>query len=109
VDDGTSFPGEAFRQWICDFYQHNKLVKGEIWLRGRRVDPSKVTASLLNTAGAKNIICPVSQTEATMDLVGSEDKEHLILDAGHVGLLTSPAAKETFWPRIEKWLEAHSR
>jgi len=109
VDDGTPFPGEAFRQWIRDFYQHNKLVKGEIWLRGRRVDLSNVRASLLNIAGAKDIICPLSQTEATIDLVGSEDKEHLILDAGHVGLLAAPAAKETFWPRIETWLEAHSR
>jgi polyhydroxyalkanoate synthase len=109
VDDGTPFPGEAFRQWVRDFYQHNKLVKGEIWLRGRRVDLSNVRASLLNIAGAKDIICPLSQTEATMDLVGSEDKEHLILDAGHVGLLASPAAKETFWPRIETWLEARSR
>src|SRR5918994_1297282 len=109
VDDGTPFPGEAFRQWIRDFYQHNKLVKGEIWLRGRRVDLSNVRASLLNIAGAKDIICPLSQTEATIDFLGSEDKEHLILDAGHVGLLASPAAKETFWPRIETWLEAHSR
>ena len=103
------FPGEAFRQWVRDFYQHNKLVKGEIWLRGRRVDLSKVTASLLNIARAKGIICPLSQTEATMDLVRDEDKEHLILDAGHVGLLASPAAKETFWPHIEDSLQARSR
>lgn len=109
VDDGTPFPGDAFRQWIRNFYQRNNLVKGEIRLRGRRVDLSNVTASLLNIAGAKDVICPPSQTEATMDLVGSEDKEHLILDAGHVGLLASPAARETFWPRIEDWLRARSR
>jgi polyhydroxyalkanoate synthase len=109
VDDGTPFPGEAFRQWIRNFYQRNKLVKGEIRLRGRRVDLSNVAASLLNIAGAKDVICPPSQTEATMDLVGSEDKEHLVLDAGHVGLLASPAARETFWPRIEDWLQARSR
>jgi polyhydroxyalkanoate synthase len=85
------------------------LVKGEIRLRGRRVDLSQVEASLLNISGAKDIICPLSQTEATMDLVGSEDKEHLILDAGHVGLITSPAAREIFWPRIANWLESRSR
>ena len=44
-----------------------------------------------------------------MDLVGSEDKEHMILDAGHVGLMASLEAKETFWPRIENWLETRSR
>jgi polyhydroxyalkanoate synthase len=109
VDDGTPFPGGAFRQWVRDFYQRNRLVEGEISLRGRRVDLSNVTASLLNVAGTKDAICPLSQTEATMDLVGSRDKEHLILDSGHVGLLASPAARETFWPRIVDWLEPRSR
>ena len=109
VDDGTPFPGEAFKQWVRDFYQRNKLIKGEIELRGRRVDLSKIECSLLNIAGAKDIICPPSQTEATMDVVGSRDKEHLILDAGHVGLMASPEAKEIFWPRIRGWLEPRSK
>ena len=109
VDDGTPFPGEAFRQWIRDFYQRNKLIEGEIGLRGRRVDLSEIECSLLNIAGAKDIICPLSQTEATMELVGSRDKEHLILDAGHVGLMASPEAKESFWPQIRGWLEPRSK
>ncbi len=109
VDDGTPFPGEAFRQWVRDFYQKNKLIKGEIELRGRRVDLSEIEGSLLNIAGAKDIICPLSQTEATMDLVRSQDKEHLILDAGHVGLMASPEARKTFWPQMENWLEPRSQ
>ncbi len=64
--------------------------------------------SLLNIAAAKDIICPLSQTEATMDLVGSQDKEHLIFDAGHVGLIASPQAREAFWPQIANWLETRS-
>jgi polyhydroxyalkanoate synthase len=109
VDDATPFPGEAFRQWVREFYQKNKLVKGEIALCGRRVDLSNVKASLLNIAGTKDIVCPLSQTEATMDLVRSQDKEHLILDAGHVGLMASPEAKESFWPRITCWLGPRSQ
>jgi polyhydroxyalkanoate synthase len=73
------------------------------------VDLSNARASLLNIAGAKDIISPLSQTRATMDLVRSQDREHLILDAGHVGLMASPEARETFWPRIEDWLETRSR
>src|SRR5215218_2118247 len=38
VDDSVPFPGKAFWQWIRDFYQKNKLVKGELELRGQRVD-----------------------------------------------------------------------
>ncbi len=39
VDDSVPFPGKAFRQWIRDFYQKNKLVKGELELRGATGGP----------------------------------------------------------------------
>jgi polyhydroxyalkanoate synthase len=109
VDDGTPFPGEAFRQWIRDFYQKNKLSKGEIELRGQRVDLSNIACPLLNIAGSKDFICPVAQAEATMGLVGSQDKEFLVLDAGHVGLMVSAVAKDELWPRVRDWLEPRSK
>jgi polyhydroxyalkanoate synthase subunit PhaC len=109
VDDGIPFPGEAFRQWIRDFYQHNKLVKGEFELRGRRVDLSNIRCPVLNIAGEKDFICPLPQAEGAMDLIGSQDKEFLALDAGHIGLMTSPVAKNELWPRVRDWLEPRSR
>jgi polyhydroxyalkanoate synthase subunit PhaC len=108
VKDGTPFPGAAFKQWIRDFYQENKLVKGEITLRGRRVDLSNIKAPLLNIAGKKDHICPLSQAESMTDLVSSEDKEFFVLDAGHVGLLTGRSAKKNLWPKINSWLETRS-
>jgi len=108
VDDGVPFPGEAFRRWIRDFYQQNKLVKGEMKLRGHRVDLSNIECPVLNIAGSKDIICPLPQAEATMSLVGSEDKEFLVLDAGHVGLMCGPVARNEIWPRIRDWLGPRS-
>jgi polyhydroxyalkanoate synthase len=109
VNDGIPFAGAAFRQWIREFYQQNKLVKGEIKLRGRRVDLSNITCAVLNIAGKKDHICTVPQAEATMNAISSEDKEFFVLDAGHVGLLTGSDAKRTLWPKISTWLELHSR
>jgi polyhydroxyalkanoate synthase len=109
VDDGVPFPGEAFRRWIKDFYQQNKLAMGELELRGRRVDLSNIECRVLNIAGEKDFICPLSQAEATMDLVSSEDKEFLVVDAGHVGLMGGQVAKEGLWPWITDWLEPRSR
>jgi polyhydroxyalkanoate synthase subunit PhaC len=108
VDDGVPFPGAAFRQWVRDFYQQNKLVKGELELRGHRVDMSEIKCSVLNIAGRKDYICPVSQARTTTDLVGSQDKEFLVLDAGHVGLMCSPVAREELWPRVRDWLGPRS-
>jgi polyhydroxyalkanoate synthase len=108
VDDGVTFPGEAFRQWIRDFYQQNKLARGELELRGRRVELSNIMCPVLDIAGNKDFICPLSQARPTMDLVGSEDKEMLVLDAEHVGLMAGPVARGELWPSIGAWLGARS-
>jgi polyhydroxyalkanoate synthase subunit PhaC len=108
VDDTVPFAGEAFRGWIEDFYRRNKLAKGELELRGRRVDLSNVECPILNIAGSKDRICPLPQAEATMELVSSPDKRFLALDAGHVGLIVGPAAREEMWPCTGGWLELRS-
>ena len=108
VNDGTPFPGEAFKQWIKCFYRQNMLVKGEMKLRGRQVDLSNITCPLLNIAGKKDHICFLGQAEPTMDLISSEDKEFFVLDAGHVGLLTGRGAKQGLWPKVSSWLEERS-
>ncbi|MBE3561437.1 MAG: alpha/beta fold hydrolase, partial [Ktedonobacteraceae bacterium] len=109
VNDGVPFPGAAFKQWIRDFYQQNKLVKGEINFRGRRVDLSNITCPVISIAGRKDHICTVPMAEAAIKLVSSRDKEFFTLDAGHVGLLTGSDARRGLWPKLRHWLEQRSR
>jgi len=108
VDDGVPFPGEAFRSWVLDFYRHDRLARGELELRGRRVDLSNVCAPLLNVAGREDRICPLPQAEAAMDFVGTPDRELLALNAGHVGLMAGPIARREFWPHLADWLSQRS-
>ncbi len=108
VNDGPPFPGEAFKQWIRDFYQQNKLVKGEMKLRGKTTDLSKIEIPFLSIAGKKDHICTLPQAEAVMDLISSKDKEFFVLDAGHVGLLTGRGAKKGLWPKVSGWLKTRS-
>ncbi len=108
VDDGVPFPGAAFRAWIRDFYGHNRLARCELTLRGRRVDLSNIGCPVLNIAGSKDFICPLPRAEPTMGLVGSRDKEFLVLDAGHVGLMAGPVARNEMRPRMRDWLGPRS-
>ena len=73
------------------------------------MDLSNIECPVLNIAGKKDFICTPSQADGAMDLISSRDKEFLALDAGHVGLMTSPVAKNELWPRIRDWLEPRSR
>ncbi|HEX9412003.1 MAG TPA: class III poly(R)-hydroxyalkanoic acid synthase subunit PhaC [Ktedonobacterales bacterium] len=109
VNDGIPFAGAAFRQWIHDFYQRNALVRAELQVRGRQVDPANITCPLLAIAGRKDHICTLSQAEAIMRVVASPDKELLVLDAGHVGLLTGSEAKTQLWPKVRGWLAPRSK
>jgi len=107
VDDAAPFPGEVFRRWVQDFYQGDKLVRGEVELRGRRVDLSRIGCAVLNISGKKDHIVPTSKTEATTALARSQDKESLSLDAGHVGMLIGPGAKD-LRVRLRDWLSPRS-
>jgi poly(3-hydroxyalkanoate) synthetase len=94
-------------------YQHNKLVKGELNYRQRRVDLSSTECTVLSIVRKKDCIYRLPQTESAMDLtldlmislISSWDKGFLAVDVGHVGLTTSPVAKNELWPRrVRDWL-----
>ena len=51
LNDGIPFPGEAYRQWISEFYQENKLINDELYIRGHKVELSNIKANVLNIAG----------------------------------------------------------
>jgi polyhydroxyalkanoate synthase len=108
VNDGVPFPGAAFRQWIGDFYQQNKLAKGELQLRGRRVDLANIVCPMLVIASKQDHICTLPQAEAALRLTGSQDKEFFTLNAGHIGLLIGSGARASMWPRLRNWLETRS-
>jgi polyhydroxyalkanoate synthase subunit PhaC len=108
VTDGIPFPGEAYRQWIREFYQQNKLIKGELMIRGRRVDLQNIKANVLNIAASRDHIAMPHQVEALMNVVSSEDKEYVLMETGHVSVVFGPKAVKETYPTIGDWLEQRS-
>ncbi|MFC7392171.1 class III poly(R)-hydroxyalkanoic acid synthase subunit PhaC [Scopulibacillus cellulosilyticus] len=108
VADGIPFPGEAYRQWIRDFYQHNKLIKGELVIRGRKVDLKNITANILNLSAERDHIAQPHQVEALMNAVSSKDKEYVSLPTGHVSVTFGPKAVKVTYPTVGNWLEKRS-
>jgi len=108
VDDAAPFPGETFRRWVGDFYQRDKLVKGEMELRGHRVGLSNIQCAVLNISGKWDHVVSPSQTAATSALARGSDKEYVSLNAGHVGMLVGPGAGGGLWPRVREWLAPRS-
>ncbi|WP_372442155.1 class III poly(R)-hydroxyalkanoic acid synthase subunit PhaC [Metabacillus bambusae] len=109
VSDGIPFPGEAYRQWIRDFYQQNKLIKGELVIRGRKVNLKNITANVLNMSADKDHIAQPHQVKALMDVISSKDKEYVSLPTGHVSVTFGPKAVKITYPTVVDWLEKRSK
>lgn len=108
LNDGIPFPGEAYRQWIRDFYQHNKLIKGEFVVRGRKVNLGEITANVLNLSGATDIIAQPHQVEALMGAISSKDKEYVNLPVGHTSITFGGKASRITYPTVADWLQERS-
>jgi polyhydroxyalkanoate synthase subunit PhaC len=108
VSDGIPFPGEAYRQWIRDFYQQNKLIKGDLVIRGRKVNLQNITANVLNLSAEKDHIAQPHQVKALMDVISSKDKEYVTLPTGHVSITFGPKAVKVTYPTVGDWLEKRS-
>lgn len=108
VADNPPFAGRAYREWITWMYQENRLVRGEVVLRGERVDLADVDASLLVVTADADHIAPRHSTMPFLDLVTCPDVTHLDRAGGHIGLMAGSKARRELWPDIAAWLETRS-
>jgi polyhydroxyalkanoate synthase len=109
VTDLVPMTGGAFRQLIDDLYRNNRLMKGELMLRGERVDVGRIRASFLNVIATADHITPPCQSGSIMDKVASTDKEVLRIRGGHIGIMAGNDARKQTWPQIDNWLSARSK
>jgi polyhydroxyalkanoate synthase subunit PhaC len=109
VTDNIPLAGGAFRQLIVDLYRNDRLMKGEMMIRGQRVDLRRLRASLLTVIAGGDHITPPCQSEAVLSKIGSTDKEIFHVAGGHIGIMAGSNAHKLTWPHIDGWLGTRSR
>ena len=103
--EGPDHAGEAYRQFIKEFFQENKLIKNEIELGGRRVDLGNVTMPVLNVYANQDNLVPPKSTQALARYVGTKDYSELEIPTGHIGLYVSGKSQKILAPGIANWLK----
>src|SRR2546428_1898963 len=58
ANEYVAFPGEFFRQWVRDFYQDNKLYRGELVMGGRTVRLERLPWSVFVGGAQGGYIAP---------------------------------------------------
>lgn len=94
IFDSPAQAGEAYRKFIEDLYQENKLVKGEPDIGGRRVDLRRITLPLLNVYATEDHLVPPASSIPLNDPVGSEDKTLYGFPGGHIGIYVSSRSRK---------------
>jgi polyhydroxyalkanoate synthase len=108
IFDSPDQAGEAFREFMRDFYQGNKLVRGGLSIGGRAVDLGKITMPVLNIFAEQDHLVPPDSSRALKNLVGSKDYSQIAFKGGHIGIYVSGRAQREVPPAIHDWLRARS-
>lgn len=107
--DHVAFPGRVAKQCVDLLVRQNALLADTLRLGGRRVSLRDVRVPFLNVVAAKDHIVPPGAARPLLDLVGSQQKDELLLEAGHIGLAVGRHAQQKTIPQIADFLRAHSR
>jgi polyhydroxyalkanoate synthase len=105
IFDSPDQAGEAFRQFLKDFYQGNKLIKGEVEIGGRKVDLKNVIHPVLNVYATEDHLVPPASSRPLERFVGSRDVTTVAFPGGHIGIYVSARAQKELAPLIARWLK----
>ncbi len=105
IFDSPDQAGEAFRQFIKDFYQGNKLISGGVEIGGERVDLKDIRLPVLNIYAEQDHLVPPSASRPLREAVGSTDYSELSFKGGHIGIYVSGRAQREVPGAIHAWLD----
>jgi polyhydroxyalkanoate synthase len=108
IADNPPFPAQAFRQWVTWIYKENRLARGLLRIRDRRVDLRRIEQALLILTADQDHIVPPANSIPLLDLTASTDATHLAKPGGHIGLMAGSKAKHQIWPELADWLKQRS-
>ncbi|MBF0611737.1 MAG: class III poly(R)-hydroxyalkanoic acid synthase subunit PhaC [Magnetococcales bacterium] len=105
IFDSPDQAGEAFRQFIKDFYQKNALIKGEVFIGSSRVDLARINMPVLNVYATEDHLVPPPASLILKEKVTSKDYTEYPFKGGHIGIYVSGTAQKEIPPYIANWLK----
>jgi polyhydroxyalkanoate synthase len=104
IFDSPDQAGEAFRQFIKDFYQGNKLIEGGLSIGDKPVDTKNIKMPVLNIFAEQDHLVPPSASRPLKNVIGTKDYTELAFKGGHIGIYVSGRAQREVPTAIHDWL-----
>ena len=106
IFDSPDQAGEAFRQFVKDFFQKNGLINGGIRIGPHEIELRNITMPVLNVYATQDHLVPPDASRALRFHVGTDDYDEVTFDGGHIGIYVSGKAQREVPPAIGAWLAA---
>lgn len=106
-------PAEFYIETVKTVFQEALLAKGELVVRGRKIDPRVIQrTALLTVEGERDDICSVGQTAAAHEICASLRphlrRHHLQAGVGHYGTFSGKRWERQIYPVIKNLVLATS-
>jgi len=108
IFDSPAQAGEAYREFIKQFYQDNNLIKAGVKIGDKTVNLEDITVPILNIYARDDHLVPPDASKALAGCVSSTDYTELEFPGGHIGIYVSNKAREMLPPAIAGWLAKRS-
>jgi polyhydroxyalkanoate synthase len=108
IFDSPDQAGESYRQFLKDFYQQNKLIKGEIMIGDKPVSLNHITMPVLNLYAEKDHLVPPESSLALQEYVSTSDYTAKGFPVGHIGMYVSGRVQKNLPPTIAEWVKARA-
>ncbi|MEM8771176.1 MAG: class I poly(R)-hydroxyalkanoic acid synthase [Pseudomonadota bacterium] len=96
--DATRMPKKVHLFYLREFYQHNRLAKGEMMMGGERLDLGDVDIPIFMQAGETDHIAPHNSVYKTARLFASKNNDkvtYMLAGSGHIaGVVNHPDKKK---------------
>ncbi len=96
--DATRMPKNVHLFYLREFYQHNRLAKGEMVIDGERLDLGEIDIPIFMQAGETDHIAPHNSVYRTARLFASKGNDkvtYMLAGSGHIaGVVNHPDKKK---------------
>ncbi|MEO0362424.1 MAG: class I poly(R)-hydroxyalkanoic acid synthase, partial [Pseudomonadota bacterium] len=112
--DSTSMPAKVHHYYLETFYNENALVKGEVEIKGAKIDLADIKMPIYHLSSREDHIAPAASVYRGAKLLKNAKNRFVVAGSGHIAGVVNPPAlgKYQHWVRpgirqesLEDWLD----
>lgn len=108
ASDMLPLAGRYFKETTEQLMWDNALFEGTMEVAGRKIDLGSIKVPFMHVVAEHDHIVPYEASRHLVPMIGSADKQEVMLKGGHVSLVAGGNAIKRLWPQLDEWLQERS-